>query len=351
MKNTETIVYIERRLQLIESKTGEDILAMDLPNQEYLVEQILPNGLFLIAGSPKIGKSWFVLQLGIAISNGSEFLGFNTSQSHVLYFCLEDTYQRIQNRLIDYEDELLGNIEFSTSSSKLDNGLIEELDSYITNHEDTKLIIIDTLQKIRNVRTDGYTYGQDYKEINILNEFVNRTGVSILLVHHLRKMKADDPFEEISGTTGIAGAVDGMYVMKKHRDIKNEVSLIATGRDMESFDLKLGFNNDSHRWELIDKSLEDEVIDEYVLNVIKLIEMIDFFYGTATELSELLREKLSYEVKGSALSKKLKKNIRILQEHNIEFKADRNSTQRSVSLRKLDVADDVSDGSDVNMYP
>ena len=147
--------------------------------------------------------------------------------------------------MIDYEDEPLDNIKSSTSASKLDSSLIEELDHYISEHENTRLIIIDILKKIRNTRIDGYTYGQDYKEINILNDFVNRTGVYILLVHHLGKMKADDPFEEISGTTEIAGAVDGMYVIKKNRESRNEVTLIATGRDIISFDLTLRFNEET----------------------------------------------------------------------------------------------------------
>ena len=320
---------------MIETKTGEEILEMNLVHQEYLVEQILPSGLFLLAGSPKIGKSWFVLQMGIAISNGVDFLGFRAKMAHVLYLCLEDTYQTIRNRLLDYEEDPLNNITFSTSSSKLDKGLIEELEQYLVEHDDTKLIIIDTLQKIRNVRADGYTYGQDYKEINVLNDFVNRTGVSILVVHHLRKMKSDDPFEEISGTTGIAGAVDGMYVMKKHKDIRDEVTLTATGRDIESFDLKISFNKETHYWELIEKSLENEIEDECVVNVVKLFQTLDSFEGTATELSQMLKMELSYDVLPSVLSKKLRKNSYSLKENNIEFIYERTSYQKTIILRRI----------------
>lgn len=334
---------------MIESKTGEEILTMNLPTQSYLVEQILPSGLFLLAGSPKIGKSWFVLQLGIAISNGTEFLGFKTQQSKVLYLCLEDTYQRIQNRLIDYEDESLDNIEFTMQANKLDNGLVKELDHYVAEHEKTKLIIIDTLQKIRTVRGDGYTYGQDYKEINILNEFVNRTGVSILLVHHLRKMKADDPFEEISGTTGIAGAVDGMYVMKKNKESSNGINLTATGRDILSFDLKISFNEETHHWQLLEKSLEDETMDEHILNLIEFVNRVESFEGTATELSDLLKKHLDFGVTASVLSKKIKKNVKTLHDHNIEFKGVRTRYQRTISLKKIAVVRDVSDGSDADI--
>ncbi len=127
---------------------------MDLPHQDYVVEPILPTGLYLLAGSPKIGKSWFVLKLGIAVSNGQSFLGFKTSESSVLYLCLEDTYQRIRNRLMDYEEESLDHIDFVLESQSLDYGLINDLKYHLELKPNTKLIIIDTLQKIRNNRSN-----------------------------------------------------------------------------------------------------------------------------------------------------------------------------------------------------
>lgn len=276
----------------MKSKTGKDILMMNLPHQKFLVDQILPTGLYLLAGSPKMGKSWFVLQLGIAVSNGQSFLGFNANAARVLYLCLEDTYQRIRNRLIDYEDDSLDQIEFVLDSRKLDAGLISDLKHHLEAKPDIKLIIIDTLQKIRAVRSEGYAYSQDYKDINILNRFVNETGVTVILVHHLRKMKADDSFEEISGTTGLTGAVDGMYVLKKINDSKNEVRLVATGRDIVEFELKMSFNETTHRWELLEKSLEDLILDECVLRVVQYIKQTNLFEGTSTELSEELKFKL-----------------------------------------------------------
>ena len=164
---------------------------------------------------------------------------------------------------------------------------------------------------------------------------MNRTGVSILLVHHLRKMKSDDPFEEISGTTGIAGAVDGMYVMKKYKDTREEVTLTATGRDIESFDLKISFNKETHHWELIEKSLETQIEDECVVNVVKLFQALDSFEGTATELSQILKMELSYDVLPSVLSKKLRKNSYSLRENNIEFIYERTSYQKTIILRKI----------------
>lgn len=235
---------------------------------------------------------------------------------------------------------------FSPQAKSLNKGLIKQLEDYILLNENTKLIIIDTLQRIRSSNTDGYTYGQYYNEINILNDFLNRTGVSIIVVHHLRKMKSENPFEEISGTTGIAGAVDGMNVMKRNQDNKSEAKLIATGRDFESFDLKMNFNEITHQWELLEKSLEDLVEDESVLHVIKLMNTMNDFNGTATDLSQLLETMCQYKVLPATLSRKLNKNRHILKDHNIEFTTLRTRYQRTISLKKKVVVRDDNDGSD-----
>ena len=326
--------------------TGEEILQMQLPYQNYLVDQILPAGLFLLAGKPKIGKSWFVLQLGIAISTGQKFLGFDTHLGKVWYMCLEDTTHRIQNRLIDFEENELDNIKFSFESKSLSTGLLKELALFISEYPDTKLIIIDTLQKVRDVNTNGNAYGHDYKEINEFNHFVNETGVSILLVHHLRKAKSDDPFEEISGTTGIAGAVDGMFVLNSDRSLKNSVSLVATGRDIEQFEMKLQFNKDSHHWEVLDKSLESSVEDEVVISVIKLIKEIKEFESTATELSKLIKDKFDIDIRANLLSKKLKDNNNLLIEHGIELYRRRNGQTRTLILVQNSGTGVDDDGND-----
>lgn len=311
---------------------------MDLPHQNYVVEPIIPTGLYLLAGSPKIGKSWFVLQLGIAVSNGQPFLGFKSHASSVLYLCLEDTYQRVRNRLMDYEEERLDHIDFVLESQSLDYGLINDLKYHLELKPDTKLIIVDTLQKIRNNRSDGYAYGQDYKDINVLNKFVNETGITVILVHHLRKMKAEDSFEEISGTTGLTGAVDGMFVMKKSSNRSQEATFIATGRDIESFVLKLSFNNLSHRFELLEKSLEDEIEDNCIISVIRLIYQHKFFEGSASELSELL----DINITPSALSKKLRRYENVLRDHQVLYRYTRTSYQKTITL----TLDDGSDGND-----
>ena len=316
---------------------------MDLPHQDYVVETILPTGLYLLAGSPKIGKSWFVLQLGIAVSNGQSFLGFKSHASSVLYLCLEDTYQRIRNRLMDYEEECLDHIDFVLESQSLDYGLINDLKYHLELKPNTKLIIIDTLQKIRNNRSDGYAYGQDYKDINVLNKFVNETGITVILVHHLRKMKAEDSFEEISGTTGLTGAVDGMFVMKKSSNRSQEATLIATGRDIESFELKLSFNNLSHRFELLEKSLEDEIEDNCIISVIRLIYQLQFFEGSASELSELL----DVMITPSALSKKLRRYENVLRDHQIFYRYTRTSYKKIITL----ILDDGGDGNDCIIPP
>lgn len=333
------------------TQTGEEILQMKLPHQSYIVEQILPTGLYLLAGKPKIGKSWFVLQLAISVSNGRDFLGFKTTKSGVLYLSLEDTKHRIQSRLIDYEEYDLDEVEFGLHAKTLNEGLMNDLGKYIHDNQSVRLIIIDTLQKVRDVNSYGTTYGQDYKEINEFNHFVNTTGVSILLVHHLRKMKSEDPFEEISGTTGIAGAVDGMYVLNSDRSTQDDVSFIATGRDIEQFDMRLKFDKEIHQWEVIEKSLEAIVEDEIIHFVITLINEIKEFKSTATRLSELLQEKFDVDVLPNVLSKKIRKHEHLLLKHHIEFYSHRNGQFRTLILVKKSGNHDDDDGSDSESTP
>ncbi len=328
-------------------KTGEEILEMNLPKQKFLIDQILPKGVVLLAGSPKIGKSWFVLQMAVSISNGISFLNFNTSQAKVLYLSLEDTFQRLQNRLIDYDDYELENVHFITESRSLKSGLIEDIELYLDGNPSTKLIIIDTLQKIRDVRGDGYSYGLDYKDISILTKLSNKKNITMIIVHHLRKMKSEDSFEEISGTTGLTGAVDAMYVMKKQKN--NDVVLEATGRDIETFDLKIRFNKENHQWELIHKSLEDFIEDEAILKVIEFMNTHHEFKGSATRLSELLMENFKYEISNSSLARKLRKFDWVLEDNDIDFEHHRTGSQRLLYLKKSSGSYDVNDGSDTKM--
>ena len=134
----------------------------------------------------------------------------------MLYLALEDDYHRLQERLYRmFGTESTDNLYFSVSAGQLGNGLDEQLSKFMAEHSDTRLIIVDTLQKVHEVGGDNYSYANDYEIITRLKKFADNYGICLLLVHHTRKQNSDDKFDMISGTNGLLGAADGGFILRK----------------------------------------------------------------------------------------------------------------------------------------
>lgn len=233
--------------------SAPDLQKANLPPVRYLVEGILPEGTSLLSAASKIGKSWMVLDLGLCLASGMPFLGHETNQCGVLYLALEDSLSRLQKRMskVFGMKEAPPQFYFTTESPKMDNGLLDSLDTHFFNHSDTGLVIVDTLQKIRGQalsRESGYA--QDYREMEGIKGYMDKRGVSVLFVHHNRKMRDDDdPFNMISGTTGIMGAADTIWTITKDKRTDGEATLHITGRDVEQSETIIRFNKELCRWE------------------------------------------------------------------------------------------------------
>ncbi len=248
----ETDDKVSKGLSII---SAPDLQKEFFPPITYLVNDLLPEGTSLLVAAPKIGKSWYVLDMGLKIASGLPFLNKTTTKVGVLYLALEDTHRRLQDRM----NKLLKNrpsptsFYVTTEATSLDNGLIESLESTIQTHPEIKLIIIDTLQKIRSQSKSGNNvYQQDYAEIGALKSFADKHSVSVMFVHHLRKMKdGDDQFNMISGSTALMGAVDTSFVITKKSRNDINATLHITGRDIESGELIMRFNKATCQWELI----------------------------------------------------------------------------------------------------
>lgn len=232
--------------------TATDLQNADLPPVQFLVDDILPAGTSLLSAASKIGKSWMVLDLGLAIAAGTPFMGHDTHQAGVLYLALEDSQTRLQDRMnkVLNRGKAPGGMRFSIVAPNLDEGLLEVLAADLQTNPETKLIIIDTLQKIRGVakaRESGYE--QDYREMAAVKKFVDERGISVLFVHHNRKMRdEDDPFNMISGTNGIMGAADTIWTIIKNKRSENEATLHITGRDVEQSDTVISFDKSAWKW-------------------------------------------------------------------------------------------------------
>ena len=234
----------------------------------FVVDDLLPQGLHLLAGAPKIGKSWLALWLCLCAAQGKPLWTFATRPCEVLYLCLEDSFQRIQSRLFDLTEDAPPTLHFAVMSQQLHNGLVEQIEQFLKEHPQTKLIVIDTLQRIRTAGNDANPYASDYRDIGVLKALADKHRIAILLVHHLRKMNDDDPMNMISGTTGLSGATDSNFVLRKSQRRENTATLYCTGRDIPYRELALEFDGEDHVWKLLSDDFEqkEQPIAEYSRN-------------------------------------------------------------------------------------
>ena len=220
------------------------------PSKPPVVEGLLYPGVYLFVGAPKVGKSFLMAQLAYHVSMGLPLWGYEVRRGTVLYLALEDDYPRLQERLYRmFGADSAGGLFLSVSAHTLGGGLEKQLEGFVQEHPDTRLIIIDTLQKIREAGDERYSYASDYEVITKLKRFADASGVCVLLVHHTRKQQADDRFDKISGTNGLMGAADGAFLLQKERRTDNAATLDVSGRDLQ--DQRLYLKRDKERlvWE------------------------------------------------------------------------------------------------------
>ena len=240
--------------------------ARQLPELRYVVEGLLPQGLVLLASPPKFGKSWLALDLCLAVAGGGTFLGRPVQRGECLYLALEDGEQRLQKRL----NKLLGDrpvptgFFYQTRALSLEENLLSNLEFFPAKYPNTRLLVIDTLQKVRGEdRSSGSVYAADYKVMSQLKAFADRCGICLLVIHHLRKMADDtDPFNRIAGSNGLFGAADAALVLTRPKRADPRTTLSLTGRDVEEQELVLSFDKPSCRWRVLGSAEEVAAADE-----------------------------------------------------------------------------------------
>lgn len=228
--------------------------------------------------------------------------------------------------------ESADNLHFSVSASQIGKGLDEQLQGFVTEHPDTKLIIIDTLQKVREVGGDNYSYANDYEIINRIKKFTDRYGICVLIVHHTRKQNADDKFDMISGTTALLGAADGGFILQKEKRTINNATLEVSGRDQPDQKLHLVRNTETLLWELerVETELWKEPPEPLLEKVAAFITADNAEWcGSPTELVMVL----GIDMKANALSMKLNINAgRLFNEYGICYENKRCHDGRKVRL-------------------
>lgn len=298
-----------------------------------LIEGLLYSGTYLFVGAPKLGKSFFMAQLAYHISTGIPLWNYLVRKGTVLYLALEDDYRRLQERMYRmFGTESTDSLFFATSANQLGKGLDEQLQGFIREHPDTRLIIIDTLQKVREAGGDNYSYANDYEIITRLKHFADNYGICLLLVHHTRKQRSEDNFDMISGTNGLLGAADGAFLLYKEKRVGNSAVLEISGRDQQDQKLYLVRNPETLCWDLERTETElwkepPELILEAIAEIVNVNNSL--WEGSPTQLAEILKS----DIPPNALTRKLNVNAgRLYNEYRISYTNKHTHSGRLIRL-------------------
>ena len=298
-----------------------------------VIDGLLYSGTHLFAGAPRVGKSFFMAQLAYHVSTGQKLWDYDVHQGTVLYLALEDDYQRLQERMFRmFGVEGTDNLHFAVYAKQLGAGLDEQLEKFTREHPGTRLIIIDTLQKIREVSTDAYSYANDYDIVGRMKQFAGKNGVCVLLVHHTRKQQAGDKFEMISGTNGLLGCADGAFLLQKEKRTDLSATLEIVGRDQPDQKLHLTRDTETLIWQLdhAETELWKNPPDPLLGKIAAVItEDNPIWNGSATELVSLLQE----DIQPNILTRKLNvKAGELLNEYSIEYSMKRTRNGSAICL-------------------
>ncbi len=337
-------------MQKLQTIDADALLYEPLEKPQFVVDGLIPTGLILFCGAQKIGKSWLMLKLCLCVSQGLPLWEMPTAQGDVLYLCLEDTFSRIQDRLFQVTDEASGRLHFAVASCKLTDGLTVQLEDYLKDYPDSKMIVIDTLQKVRTASKDN-AYASDYGDISLLKDFADRHSLAVIVVHHIRKQKDSDVFNMVSGTTGLTGSADSTFVLERENRALDAARLYVTGRDTPYQEFVLRFHDCT--WELVERKTQEQLAKEAIPNV--LFRVVDFMQdkerwsGTATELIAAMRET---ETVPTVITKWLNEyRIPFLSENGIGYQYSRRKEGRQIALTRQAGDSDDSNDSDVGMPP
>ena len=298
-----------------------------------VIDGLLYPGTYLFAGSPKVGKSFFMAQLAYHVSTGTPLWDFPVHQGSVLYLALEDDHRRLQKRLYRmFGAEGTDNLHFAVFAKQLGDGLEEQLKKFLEEHPDTRLVIIDTLQKIRGEGGEKYSYSHDYEVISRLKKIADDSGICLLLVHHTRKQQADDKFDMISGTNGLLGSADGAFLLYKENRTSTSAVLDVSGRDQQDQRLYLNRDKEHLIWELeeVETEIWVEPPDPVLEAVAKVVsEESPEWQGTASDLIALT----GLDMKPNTLTLRLNVNAgRLMSEYRIAYESSRTHAGRRVKL-------------------
>ncbi|WP_181174120.1 AAA family ATPase [Mesorhizobium sp. B2-3-11] len=254
--------------------SARDLASMEFAPIKYVVPGIVAEGLSLLAGRPKLGKSWACLEIAIAVAGGGNCLGnLPCERGEVLYLALEDNRRRLKSRLHKLSNdgalEIPDGLFFETEWPRDPDG-VSKIREWLSRYPGAKLVIVDVLAAFRGLKKPNQQqqYDADYGAIKGLQALASEFGVAIIVVHHTRKAKAEvDPVESVSGTLGLSGAADTIIILDRDT---NGCTLYGRGRDIQEFEFAVQFDAETCRWQLLGNPREVRRSDERT----KIIEFL-----------------------------------------------------------------------------
>ena len=326
------------KIQLIDAET---LYYKPLEHPKMLIDGVLSDGLAIMAGDSKIGKSWMVLWMCLQISKGEPVWGLPTRKTDVVYLALEDREWRVQQRMQDLTDTPPDNLHFGFSCGQLGAELESQIEDVLKDYSSTGLIFIDTLQMVRdNVSAKVNAYAQDYKDLSSLKKIADNHGICIFVVHHTRKERdGGNIFNDMTGSTGIMGVADTGMILRKEDRFGDNATLCITGRDVEEKKLKMQMCG--VKWEITEElsadDLRKERIPDFVFKVVDFLFEHRKFEGT---ISELLAAVGNTELKPNVASKYLTRFYsEVFAPMGITYEYRKTAAARTIRLALNDDAD------------
>ena len=326
------------KIQLIDAET---LYYKPLEHPKMLIDGVLSDGLAIMAGDSKIGKSWMVLWMCLQISKGEPVWGLPTRKTDVVYLALEDREWRVQQRMQDLTDTPPENLHFGFSCGQLGAELESQIEDVLKDYPSTGLLFIDTLQMVRdNVSAKVNAYAQDYKDLSSLKKIADNHSICIFVVHHTRKERdGGNIFNDMTGSTGIMGVADTGMILRKEDRFGDNATLCVTGRDVEEKKLKMQMCG--VKWEITEElsadDLRKERIPDFVFKVVDFLFEHRQFEGTVTELLAAVG---NTELKPNVASKYLTRFYsEVFAPMGITYEYRKTAAARTISLMLNDGAD------------
>ena len=317
--------------------SAADLMDQPFKPTEYVVKGLLPKGLSILGGAPKIGKSWLVLDWCIHVATGQPLWGMEVQQGTVWYLCLEDKNDRVRQRLACITADAVNDLQISSSDhclSTMEDGLAETIHKFLRKYQNTRLIVIDTFQMVRGHSKEP-TYGGDYADAQKLKQIADKYNIAILLVHHLRKMTDKDPVNKLSGTTGLSGAADTIFILDKSGRLEDVATLVCTGRDIQQRKLDLRFDKNSFVWNKISDSADQDApqLPPDMVAFAEFIKSIGSYEGGNTALAELFAQHSGITMRAKVLKQKLNRWCCLLSDLGISFSSRELHSGKVVSVQ------------------